>query len=199
MRKIIISESQLSRLIEANSYSPIDDEEQDDNGVADPNVVVKKDKAKADDIVNTHTDKNYWKWLVDDLSKISSALNTSIEHVAHSLKAALSHIQRIYGYDLKRVIVTDSNDNVVGYLIWAKEGRSIDDIGDGNEYPVIIATAIAPKYRGKGLFTKMLNKSNIKKPFLVQLNPFSPTEFWNKVGCSSAKEVGQGNYIGKCN
>jgi hypothetical protein len=179
MKNIIISESQYKRLFIEDISAKIDDSNQDD-------------------IVSSHEKEGYWQWLHDDLDALAKQFGAPLGLIKVGLQKVLFSAKRYFDYDLKRVLVAD-DDKVVGFLVWADQGKEIDNLGDGNNYPVVIATAISPEYRGKGLFNKMLAKSEIKKPFVVQLNPTSPMDFWGRYGCKIEKELQDGNKIAKCN
>lgn len=178
MRKIIITESQLKRLLKEDMSVKLDD--------SDP-----------DEIVSSHENEGYWEWLHDDLNALAKHFNAPLDYIKANLQKVLYAAKVYFKYDLKRVLVSD-NDKVVGFLVWSDQGTEIDNLGDGNNYPVVIATAIAPEYRGRGLFNMMLKKSEIKKPFVVQLNATSPMSFWGKFGCRVEKEFPNGNKVAKC-
>lgn len=178
MRKIIITESQLKRLLKED-------------------VSVNIDNSNPDDIASTHEKEGYWEWLHDDLNALAKQFNAPLNYIKTNLQKVLYAAKEYFGYNLKRVLVAD-DDKVVGFLVWADQGTQLDDIGDGNNYQVLIATAISPEYRGRGLFNKMLTKSDIKKPFIVQLNPTSPMDFWSRYGCKVEKTFPDGNKIAKC-
>jgi len=154
------------------------------------------DKSKTDNIVNSFETQDHHKWFDNTDPEIAKQIPAST--LEQSLKYSLRYLTSVYGYDLKRVVVKDKNV-IVGFLIWANKGKKLDDLGDNQTYPVILATAIQPDYRGRGLLKMMINKSNIKKPYLVQTSALSPIGLWMKMGCNVVKELGAGNKIEKCN
>ena len=99
---------------------------------------------------------------------------------------------------MKRVIVKDKGETVA-FLIWSDKGGDVDNLNNDKEYQVILATAVNPEYRRRGLLKTMLLKSGIQKPYLVQTSDLSPTGLWEKLGCKKVKELGGGNYIERCN
>jgi ribosomal protein S18 acetylase RimI-like enzyme len=219
MRTIIITESQLARIEEVVRTKPMfyrrkskwdaKDEVEDNQDFEEKpeapkkeivpsgdEVSVSDDESDSLNIVKSHVDDEHWRWMHDP-KQLAKILGSDIKHVEYSLSQLLAQMQKGFGYNLKRVLITD-RDVVVGYFIWATEGKSIDDLGDGKKYPVIINTAIHPSYRGRGLFTKMLQKANLQRPFLVHIGVVSPIKMWEKLGCKPVKNVGQGNFISKC-
>lgn len=152
------------------------------------------DKSDTNNIVQTFKDKGHYKWF--DTKGLSDIPAETLEY---SLKHTLETLAVVYGYKMKRVVVKDKGV-IVGFLIWSDIGNpNIDDIGDGETYPVLLATAISPEYRGKGLLRKMINKSGISNPYLVHTSKLSPIGLWEKMGCSVVKKIGAGNAVEKCN
>lgn len=158
---------------------------------------VSRDKSNTDDIIKSFEDKGHYKWFdVNNLNVFPPYVTPQM--LEYSLKKTLNTLSKTFGYSLRRVVVKDKGE-IVGYLIWSDKGGELDDLGDGQTYSVILATAIHPDYRRRGLFKMMINKSNIQKPYLVQTSVFSPDGFWGKMGCEAVKDVGNGNTIEKCN
>jgi ribosomal protein S18 acetylase RimI-like enzyme len=154
------------------------------------------DKSKTDNIVNSFETQGHHKWFDNIDPEITKQIPART--LEQSLKYGLGYLTKIYGYNLKRVVVKDKNV-IVGFLIWTNKGKELDNLGDNQTYPVIIATAIHPDYRGRGLLKMMINKSNIEKPYLVQTSTLSPIGLWQKMGCNVVKDIGDGNKIEKCN
>lgn len=153
------------------------------------------DRSKTNDIVKSFEDQGHHKWfdIIDPEYK-----KTILPHqLEQALKYGLGYLTSVYGYNLKRVVIKDKGE-IVGFLIWTNKGGEIDDLGDSQTYPVIIATAIHPNYRNRGLLRMMINKAGILKPYLVQTSALSPIGLWEKMGCKMVKDVGQGNKIEKC-
>ena len=176
--KIIITESQY-KLIAEN----IDEQR------------VVRDRGKTGDIVKSFEDKGHYKWF--NVKDSEFLKHIPYNYLEFAMKKSLNTLTSMYGYTLKRVVVKDKGE-IVGYLIWADKGSELDDIGDKQTYKVIVATAIHPEYRRRGLFKMMINKSGIQKPYLVQTSSFSEVGFWENMGCKVAKEIGNGNKIEKC-
>jgi len=152
------------------------------------------DKSNTADIVQTYQDKEHYKWF--DTKNVPEIPADTLEY---SLKHTLEALAVSYGYEMKRVVIKDKGE-IVGFLIWSDMGNpNIDDIGDGEKYPVLLATAISPEYRGQGLLRKMINKSGIGRPYLVHTSKISPIGLWEKMGCSVVKNIGFGNAVEKCN
>lgn len=110
-------------------------------------------------------------------------------------------------YDLKRVVVKDK-DNVVGMLIYSytdkdNEGIENDEVDDDIQYPVLLAAAVHPNYRQKGLLKMMITNAPVQHPFLVQTSQISTPKVWEKMGCKMVQDLsakyGEGNAIELCN
>lgn len=108
-------------------------------------------------------------------------------------------------YDLSRVVVKDKGE-IVGFLIYSytnkdKEEIETDEISEDN-YPVLLATAVKPEYRERGLLKLMINNAKIDKPFLVQTSQISTPQVWEKIGCKVLYDLsdkyGEGNKIELC-
>jgi hypothetical protein len=152
------------------------------------------DKSDTNNIVKTFQDDGHYKWF--DTKNIQDVPTDVLEH---TLKHTLESLAVSYGYKMKRVVIKDKGV-IVGFLIWSDMGNPyLDNIGDGENYPVLLATAILPEYRGQGLLRKMVDKSNIKHPYLVHSSRLSPIGLWEKMGCSVVKKLGGGNALEKCN
>ena len=152
------------------------------------------DNSNTGDIVKTFQDKGHYKWFNTD-----GVSDMPAKDVEDALRYTLEALATKFGYKMKRVVIKDKGV-VVGFLIWSDMGNPyIDDIGDGETYPVLLSTAILPEYRGKGLLRRMIDKSGIQKPYLVHTSKLSPIGLWEKMGCSVVKDHGSGNAIEKCN
>ena len=169
--KIIITENQLRKVVETKVYS---------------------DKSNNDDINKSFINQGHYKWF--DTDKITQYPKNVIEY---SLKMTLNTLYTVYGYQLKRVVVKDKGV-IVGFLIWSDSGSELDDIGDNKNYQVLLATAISPEYRGKGLLRRMIEKSGIQKPYLVHTSIMSPEGLWKKMGCEVVKDIDINNKVEMC-
>jgi ribosomal protein S18 acetylase RimI-like enzyme len=185
--KIIITESQYKLITEREDKKNIQE------SIDEQRVV--RDKGKTGDIVKSFEDGGHYKWF--NIKDNEFAKRIPYNYLEFAMKKSLNTLTSMYGYTLKRVVVKDKGE-IVGYLIWADKGSELDDIGDNQTYKVIVATAIHPDYRRRGLFKMMINKSGIQKPYLVQTSSFSEVGFWENMGCKVAKEIGDGNKIEKC-
>jgi ribosomal protein S18 acetylase RimI-like enzyme len=157
---------------------------------------VVRDRGKTGDIVKSFEDKGHYKWF--NIKDSEFLKHIPYNYLEFAMKKSLDTLTSKFNYTLKRVVVKDKGE-IVGYLVWANKGSELDDIGDNQTYKVIVATAIHPEYRKRGLFKMMLDKSGIQKPYLVQTSSFSEAGFWENMGCKVAKEIGDGNKIEKCN
>ena len=113
------------------------------------------------------------------------------------LNSAIQQYEVWYGDDLRKIVVKDKG-KIVGFLIWAIRGIYIDDLDDGETYPVLLSTAIDPEYRNRGLLKMMIERAGLQKPYLVHVSPISPVGLWEKIGCKVVKHMGNGNKIAKC-
>lgn len=156
---------------------------------------VLRDKSTTDDIVKSFEDEGHYRWFKVVDPNITDKYPAAYLEMA--LKYGLGQLTKMYGYDLKRVVIKDKG-KIVGFLIWTNKGSDVDDIGDNKIYPVILSTAIHPDYRNRGLLRMMLNKSGIEKPYLVQTSSLSPIGLWEKMGCKIVKKMELGNNIEKC-
>lgn len=109
-------------------------------------------------------------------------------------------------YDLKRVVVKDK-DAVVGMLIYSFTDKDFEDIEndevfEGEQYPIVLAAAVHPNYRQKGLLKMMLTSAPVNQPFLVQTSQISTPKVWEKLGCKMVQDLsakyGEGNAIELC-
>jgi hypothetical protein len=177
--KILLSEHQLRRLFENTEFTTKLD---DDN----------------DEIIKSY-ESSHWEWISEKVGDLAQLMGRPLDIVKYSLRKILDTINKQFNYNLKRIIVVNKENEAVGFLVWSDKTGQLDDLGDGHNYPVIIATAIAPEYRGKGLYNMMIQGSKLQKPYLVHLNnATSPMSFWNKQGCKIEKEIDNVNGIGKC-
>jgi hypothetical protein len=177
--KILLSEHQLRRLFENPEFTTKLD---DDN----------------DEIIKSY-ESSHWEWISEKVGDLAQLMGHPLYIVKYSLQKTLNTINKQFNYNLKRIIVVNKENDAVGFLVWSDKTGQLDDLGDGHNYPVIIATAIAPEYRGKGLYNMMIQGSKLQKPYLVHLNnATSPMSFWNKQGCKIEKEIDNVNGIGKC-
>jgi ribosomal protein S18 acetylase RimI-like enzyme len=148
----------------------------------------------SNDIVTTFQNKEHYKWM-DYLNPEAKISKFDLDM---SLKYTLDALNKVYGYILKRIVVKDDGE-IVGFLIYSYKGHSqLDDIGDGKIYPVLLSTAVHPNYRNKGLLKMMVDRSELKKPFLVHVSLISPPGLWEKFGCKVVKDMSDGNKIMKC-
>ena len=154
------------------------------------------DKSDNSNIVKSFEDQGHYKWF--DYINPDSKFSMSPEFLEHALRKTLSNLALRFGYQMKRVVVKDKGQ-IVGFLIWSDKGSSLDNLGNNRNYQVILATAVHPEYRNRGLLKTMLMKSGIQKPYLVQTSDISPIGLWQKMGCKKVKPVGGGNYIERCN
>ena len=113
------------------------------------------------------------------------------------LNNQIAQYESWYGDNLKKVVIKDKG-KIVGFLIWTNRGGQIDDLGDGESYPVLLSTAIDPEYRNRGLLKMMIERAGLQKPYLVHASDISPIGLWQKMGCKVAKHLGGGNKIEKC-
>jgi hypothetical protein len=170
---IILTESQLRKVVETKVYS---------------------DKSNNDEISNSFINQGHYKWF--NTEKYSNYPKHIIEY---SLMMTLKTLHKQYGYQLKRVVVKDKGE-IVGFLIWSDSGSKLDDLGDDKNYQVLLATAVSPEYRNKGLLRKMIEKSGIQKPYLVHTSVMSPEGLWEKMGCKVVKKLDDNdNKIEMCN
>jgi|LauGreDrversion4_2_1035121.scaffolds.fasta_scaffold330026_1 hypothetical protein len=138
--------------------------------------------------------KDHYKWM----DYIDPDTNLPKEDLERALKYTLDVLVKDYKYKLKRVVIRDKGE-IVSFLIFTDSGHEvIDNIGDGNTYPVLIATAVHPDYRNRGLLRMMIDNSNMKKPYLVHTSVVSPPGLWEKFGCKIVKELSDKNKIMKC-
>ena len=147
-----------------------------------------------DEIISTYQNKGHYKWF--------DYLNPDIEikpyDLEYGLKHSISHLTKVYGYNLKRVVIKDK-DEIVAFLIYIdKNDKEFTDVGDGKTYPVLVSTAVHPDYRNRGLLKMMINKSGLTKPYLVQTSAISPPGFWEKLGCKIIRKYDQFNALEKC-
>lgn len=156
---------------------------------------IEYDKSGVDDIIQSYEKSGHYKWF-DYLDPSVKGMIPQ-DSLEDSLKNTLSELKKRFGYELKRVVVKDK-EQIVGFFIWSDKGSYIDNIGDNKTYQVILSTAIHPEYRNRGLLKKMIEKSGIQRPYLVQTSWISPIGFWERMGCSVVKNMGNGNKIEKC-
>jgi hypothetical protein len=146
------------------------------------------------DIVKTFQNKGHYKWM----DYLKPGVNVPKKDLDLGLRNTLEILVNQFNYKLKRVVIKDKGE-IVSFLIFTDNGNeSIDNIGDGNTYPVLIATAVEPEYRNRGLLKMMIDKSNIQKPYLVHTSVISPPGLWEKFGCKIVKELSDDNKIMKC-
>lgn len=152
------------------------------------------DNLSSTEISNSYKDNKHYQWFdyLDPKVYISkfnleSLLRDSIDTYVNKLK-----------YNIKRIVAKNNNGDVIGFLIFADKGTNIDNLGDGKEYPVIVSTAVNPDYRNKGILKNMIDKSGIRKPYLVHTGPLSPPGVWEKFGCRKVKDLPGLNYVEKC-
>lgn len=146
------------------------------------------------DIVKTFQNKGHYRWM----DYMKPGVNIPKHDLEHGLRNTLEMLVNQYDYKLKRVVIKDKGE-IVSFLIFTDKGSDvIDNIGDGNTYPVLIATAVEPEYRNRGLLKMMIDKSNIQKPYLVHTSVISPPGLWENFGCRVVKELSEDNKIMKC-
>jgi N-acetylglutamate synthase-like GNAT family acetyltransferase len=157
-------------------------------------VLKSHDKHKGnEDIIKTFKNKEHYKWF-DYLNPNVDIPRNSLEVI---MKDGLDMLTKMFKYKLDRVVIKDKGE-IVAFLIYTKEGKIIDDIGDGNKYPVLLSVAVKPEYRNKGLLKMMIEKSGVKKPYLVQTGVITTPEVWEKLGCKVVKKIDTYNSIQKC-
>ena len=175
--KIIITESQLRKIIRED-------------------YVVDDDPSAPEDVEKSFVDKEHYKWF----DQRSDAIKNYPESVImDSLKMSLGYLRKVFNYNLKRVFVKDGDD-IVAFLIFSDTNEKKEKISDneGNRLNIILATAVDPKYRNRGLLRKMIMKSNLGFPYLVHTSYISPHHVWEKLGCSPVVDMGDGNKVEKC-
>ncbi len=170
--RIIINENQYKKLIS----NPIDE-------VIDSY----DDEDSEENIINKTKDNLTW---MDYRDK--SLKNYPEDIIQKALKDTVDYYKN--NYSVKRVVVKD-DENVVGYLLFSTTTEKKETISndDTKQYNIILSTAIHPKYRGKGLLKMMINKSQIKRPFIVHTSSLSTPEVWEKIGCKPVKDLNYNN------
>jgi ribosomal protein S18 acetylase RimI-like enzyme len=154
---------------------------------------VYSDKSDTKNIVNTYMDQGHHKWF--DSGNVDYMEKENLEYV---LRNSLYFLSTHLKYEMKRVVIKDKG-KVVGFLVWSDNSNpKIDDIGDNKKYSILLATAIHPDYRGKGLLRRMINKSGIQKPYLVHTSRITPKGLWEKMGCKIVKNLPNDNFVQKC-
>lgn len=127
----------------------------------------------------------------------------------NSFKKAMVATMSFLGrrYDLKRVVVKDKEE-IVGMLIYSYTDKDFEDIDndeveDETKYPIVLAAAVHPNYRQKGLLKMMISQAPVQHPFLVQTSQISTPEVWAKLGCKLVQDLsakyGEGNAVEMCN
>lgn len=152
------------------------------------------DKSDTSDIIKSFQNQGHYKWF----DYLDPKVKLDPNNLEYALKYGLEHLTKYYGYTLKRVVVRDKGQ-VVGFLIWSDTPKEIDNIGDEKNYQVLLATAIDPDYRNRGLLRKMIIRAGLQKPYLVQTSSINPIGLWEKMGCKKVKKIDDNNFIEKCN
>ena len=139
------------------------------------------DKINIDNDINDFEPNYEWFDYRNDKTK-----NISDDVINSGLKRSIEYYNE--EYKIKKVTII-KNEKIIGFLLFSfttleKEGLNSIDL---SQYPIILSTAIQPEFRNKGLLKMMINKANIKKPFLVHTSIISPSNLWEKFGC---KEIG---------
>ena len=153
-----------------------------------------------EDINRSYKDDKHYKWFDHvDPDFLKSNPSVTSDQIENSLMYTIQYLKNIFRYDLKRVVIKD-NDNVVAFLIYSNtnsEKELMDN--EGVPYTVLLATAVHPDYRNKGLLKGMINSAGIQKPYLVHTSPISTPKVWEKMGCQKVVDRGNGNQVEKCN
>lgn len=175
--KIIITEEQLRKIISED-------------------YVVDDDPSTPEDVEKSFVDKGHYKWFdqrSDELKNYPESM------IMDSLKTTLGYLRRVFNYNLKRVFVKDGGE-IVAFLIFSDTNEKKERISDkdGNRLNVILATAVDPEYRNRGLLRKMIMRANLGFPYLVHTSHISPHHVWEKLGCTPVVDMGQGNKVEKC-
>ncbi len=142
-------------------------------------------------IIKNYEDGKLYKWFNN---KVPGYEPHKIEDL---LKKTIKYLVNIYKYKIKQVVVKDKG-NIVGFIIYSFTPNNFDIPKDGKKYPVLLSTGIDPNYRGRGLFKLMFDRSELTKPYVVHTSQISPEGFWEKQGCDTFNNIGQGNEIKLC-
>lgn len=157
----------------------------------DETIKINHYKQPQDRIVNKTKDQTTWLDYRDpSLSSYpEDMLTASIKHTIDYLRSK---------YKLKRVTVKDDNRDV-GFLVYSKTNERKERIShDETPIDIILITAIDPKYRNQGILKQMMDKSKIKRPFIVHTSKLSTPQVWERIGCKPVKDLGGGNKVEKC-